>query len=94
MRKSLTTQENGTTYPPIVPRYVIQLSKYMAGVTEVVKHQSELETVASLRDFTERADSALNDDISSVKESAQVQEMTLRTEIQVVEKFANDLSQM
>ena len=79
--------------PPIVPRYVIQLSKYMAGVTKQVKYQSELETVASLRDFTERADTAINDDIMSVKESAQVQDMTLRTEIQAVEKFANDLSQ-
>ena len=79
--------------PPIVPRYVIQLSKYMAGVTKQVKYQSELETVASLRDFTERADSAINDDIMTVKESAQLQEMTLRTEVQTVEKFANDLSQ-
>ena len=79
--------------PPIVPRYVIQLSKYMDGVTKQVKYQSELETVASLREFTERADSAINDDIATVKESAQVQEMTLRTEVQAVEKFANDLSQ-
>lgn len=53
----------------------------MAGVTEVVKHHSELETVASLRDFTEKADSAINDDINTVKESASLQEMTLRTEI-------------
>ena len=53
----------------------------MAGVTEAVKYQSELETVASLRDFTERADSAINDDISNVKENASLQEMTLRTEI-------------
>ena len=42
----------------------------MAGVTEVVKHHSELETVASLRDFTEKADSVINEDISNVRESA------------------------
>ena len=64
----------------------------MAGVTEVVKYQTELETVKSLRGYTENTETAINKDISGVKEKADKVEMTLRTEIQTVDKFANELS--
>ena len=39
--------------PPVIPRFIIQLEKYMDGLTTAVKTQTELETVASLRQFTE-----------------------------------------
>ena len=53
----------------------------MAGVTEVVKHHTELETVKSLRAYTETSETAINKDIGGVKEKADKVEMTLRTEI-------------
>jgi hypothetical protein len=39
--------------PPVVPQYCIQLSKYMEGVLKILKEQHDLETVISLRNFTE-----------------------------------------
>lgn len=39
--------------PPVIPRFIIQLEKYMGGLTSAVKTQSELETVATIRTFTE-----------------------------------------
>jgi len=35
--------------PPVVPRFVIHLSKYIEGITDHVKHLKALETVESLR---------------------------------------------
>ena len=64
----------------------------MAGVTEVVKYHTELETVKNLRNFTEESDLAINKDIAGMKEKADRVEMTLRTEIQTVEKFSDELS--
>lgn len=39
--------------PPIVPKFIINLQKYMMGVTKELKHQTELETTSQLRHFTE-----------------------------------------
>ena len=39
--------------PPVVPQYCIQLGKYMEGVLKILKEQHDLETVISLRNFTE-----------------------------------------
>ena len=39
--------------PPVVPKYCIQLGKYMEGVCRILKEQVENETVFSLRNFTE-----------------------------------------
>ena len=64
----------------------------MAGVTKVVKHHNELETVKSMRDYTEKAETAINKDIAAFKDKHERVEMTLRTEIQTVEKFSDELS--
>lgn len=40
--------------PPVVPRYIIQLSKYMEGVTSVVKTHSKEERTAALRSDLEQ----------------------------------------
>ena len=52
----------------------------MAGVTQVLKYETELETVKTLREYTEKTEAAINQDINGVKEKADKVEMTLRTE--------------
>ena len=39
--------------PPVIPKFIIQLEKYMEGITSMLKTQSELETVAELRKWSE-----------------------------------------
>ena len=39
--------------PPVIPKFIIQLEKYMEGITSMLKTQSELETVAELRGWSE-----------------------------------------
>ena len=39
--------------PPVIPKFIIQLEKYMEGITTLLKTQSELETVAELRGWSE-----------------------------------------
>ena len=41
--------------PPVIPKFIIQLEKYMEGVTKLLKGQIELETVASLRSWAENS---------------------------------------
>ena len=39
--------------PPVIPKFIIQLEKYMEGITSMLKTQSELETVAEMRRWSE-----------------------------------------
>ena len=39
--------------PPVIPKFIINLEKYMEGVTDLLKQQSLLETTASVRAWTE-----------------------------------------
>lgn len=39
--------------PPVVPKFIINLSKYTQAFTEIHNRQSVMETTASLRSFTE-----------------------------------------
>ena len=39
--------------PPVIPKFIIQLEKYMEGVTTMLKAQSELESVKELRGWSE-----------------------------------------
>ena len=39
--------------PPVIPKFIINLEKYMEGLTEIVKRETELETTALLRKFTQ-----------------------------------------
>ena len=39
--------------PPVIPKFIIQLEKYMDGVTKEVKRMNGLETVSNLRGFAE-----------------------------------------
>ena len=64
----------------------------MTSVTETLKHETELETVKNLRDYTEVTETHIKKDIVGVKQKADTTEMTLRTEIQTVERFADELS--
>ena len=41
--------------PPVIPKFIIQLEKYMEGITQRLKTESELETVASLRSWSENS---------------------------------------
>ena len=41
--------------PPVIPKFIIQLEKYMEGITSRLKAESELETVASLRTWSENS---------------------------------------
>ena len=38
--------------PPVIPKFIINLEKYMQGLTEIVKRETELETTAQVRKFT------------------------------------------
>ena len=39
--------------PPVIPRFIINLEKYMEGVTVMLMDQSKLETTANLRSWSE-----------------------------------------
>ena len=39
--------------PPVIPRFIINLEKYMEGVTTMLMDQSKLETTANLRSWSE-----------------------------------------
>ena len=39
--------------PPVIPRFIINLEKYMEGVTSMLMDQSKLETTANLRSWSE-----------------------------------------
>ena len=39
--------------PPVIPRFIINLEKYMEGVTAMLMDQSKLETTANLRSWSE-----------------------------------------
>ena len=41
--------------PPVIPKFIIQLEKYMEGITSRLKSETELETVASLRTWSENS---------------------------------------
>lgn len=76
--------------PPVIPKFVIQLEKYMAGLTTSVKTQLELETVASLRKFTEGEVKSIDVRlIDAGKKRDELQEY-LKIEISGVDKFARD----
>ena len=46
--------------PPVVPRYIVQLAKYMEGVTAVVKVHEKAEKTAALRKDMEQRVKALD----------------------------------
>ena len=39
--------------PPVIPKFIIQLEKYVDGITQKLSAVETLETVASLRSYTE-----------------------------------------
>lgn len=39
--------------PPVIPKFIIQLEKYMEGITSLLKTQAALETVAELRTWSD-----------------------------------------
>lgn len=38
--------------PPVIPKFIIQLEKYMEGITSLLKNSADLETVAELRGWS------------------------------------------
>jgi len=40
--------------PPVIPKFIIQLEKYMQGITENLTEASKLETVSSIRTYAEK----------------------------------------
>lgn len=51
--------------PPVVPRFIVQLSKYMEGVTAIVKTHTKEERTAMLRKDIEQRLKTLNDTITT-----------------------------
>ena len=75
--------------PPVIPRFIIQLEKYMSGLTAAVKTQSELETVASLRAFTEGEVQSIDGRLKDAGKERVNLKAHLTGEINTVDKFAN-----
>ena len=79
--------------PPVIPKFIIQLEKYMDGVTKEVKRMSELETVISLRGFTEGQIKQIDGRLKNADKARDELRAYLKGEIGVVDDFAKKFQQ-
>ena len=73
--------------PPIVPKFIINLQKYMMGVTKELKYQTELETTQGLRKFTEAELNGVKKWLQQTNDLMNQQKESLDNNIKDCEKY-------
>lgn len=77
--------------PPVVPKFCLNLSHYMDGLSKIANYESKLETVASLRDFSEKNIQRIDSTVSTLDQSRTAKELSLTEHVQAVDDFSVQL---